>query len=41
MKYNGKTGGSNTTGILIYSLVAGILAFVLVFALFAFVLPRL
>jgi len=35
-KYNGKTGGDNTTGIVIYSVVVGILAFVLMFVAFAF-----
>ncbi len=35
-KYNGKTGGDNTAGILIYTLVAGIFAFVLMFVVFFF-----
>lgn len=30
-KYNGKTGGSNTGGILVYTVVTGILAFILLF----------
>jgi len=30
-KYNGKTGGSNTGGIVIYTVVTGILAFILLF----------
>ena len=33
-KYNGKSGGSNTTGILIYSLVVFVLAFIVVFGFF-------
>ena len=35
-KYNGKTGGDNTAGILIYTLVAGFFAFVLMFVVFFF-----
>ena len=34
-KYNGKTGKSNTTNIIIYSVVIGVIAFVLFFILFA------
>jgi len=30
-KYNGKTGGSNAGGILVYMVVTGILAFILLF----------
>jgi len=30
-KYNGKTGGSNTGGIVVYTIVTGILAFILLF----------
>ena len=37
-KYNGKTGGDNTTGIVIYSLVVGIIAFVLMFVAVAFLI---
>ena len=32
-KYNGKTGGDNTTNIIIYSVVVGVICFVLVFAI--------
>jgi hypothetical protein len=32
--YNGKTGGDNTVGIVIYSVVAGIFAFALMFVVF-------
>lgn len=32
-KYNGKSGGSNTLGILIYSVVVFVLAFAILFAL--------
>jgi hypothetical protein len=31
MKYNGKTGRDNTTGIVIYSVIAGVISFVLLF----------
>ena len=36
-KFNGKTGGDNVTGIIIYSLVAGVAAFVLMFIAFIFI----
>lgn len=35
-KYNGKTGGDNVAGIVIYTIAAGLLAFVLLFAGFLF-----
>ena len=35
-KYNGKTGGDNTVGILVYSLIAGAAAFLLMFVAFYF-----
>ena len=31
-KYNGKTGGDNTTNIIIYSVVVGVVCFILFFA---------
>lgn len=34
-KYNGKNGGDNTTGIIIYSVVVGILCLALVVIMFA------
>ena len=36
-KYNGKTGGDNTVGIVIYSLIVGFAAFALMFAAFFFI----
>jgi hypothetical protein len=37
MKYNGKTGRDNTTGIVVYSIIAGVVSFVLLFiVVFAF-----
>lgn len=29
-KYNGKTGGDNTTGIIVYSVVVGLICFILI-----------
>ena len=40
-KYNGKTGGDNTTGIVIYSVVVGIISFVLMVAVIAFMIRLL
>jgi predicted nucleic-acid-binding Zn-ribbon protein len=40
MKYNGKTGRDNTTGIVIYSLVVGIISFIVVFAAAVFIFSR-
>jgi predicted nucleic-acid-binding Zn-ribbon protein len=34
-KYNGKTGKDNTTGIVLYFVIAGALAFILMFVIFA------
>ena len=34
-RYNGKTGKSNTTGIVIYSVIVGLLCLGMVFAMFA------
>ena len=39
-KYNGKTGGENTAGVVIYMLVAGAISFVLMFAVFFFLFSR-
>jgi hypothetical protein len=39
-KYNGKTGQSNTTGILIYTLVVGVISFVVFFAVFFFLYSK-
>jgi len=39
-KYNGKTGGDNTVGVVAYMAVTGILAFVLMFALFFLLFSR-
>ncbi|CAN5494793.1 hypothetical protein BH10ACI2_BH10ACI2_13310 [soil metagenome] len=35
-KYNGKTGGDNTVGIIVYSLIVGLAGFVLMFVAFLF-----
>lgn len=37
VKYNGKSGKSNTTNIIIYAVVLGVIGFALVFALMIFV----
>jgi hypothetical protein len=34
LAYNGRTGQSNTAGIIIYSVVVGVIAFVVFFAIF-------
>lgn len=39
-KYNGKTGGDNTAGIAIYSIVVGIFSFVLMLAVVFFLFKR-
>jgi uncharacterized protein (DUF983 family) len=41
MKYNGKTGRDNTTGIVVYSIIAGVISFALLFiVVFVFAVLR-
>jgi hypothetical protein len=41
MKYNGKTGRDNTTGIVVYSTIAGVISFALLFiVVFVFAVLR-
>ncbi len=39
-KYNGKSGGDNTTGIVIYSVIVGIISFILMAVVVMFITKR-